>query len=77
MTIRSRSEKAKKIQIDLAGEQGNAHCLLGIAANIGKQLKKTPEEIQAITAEMTSSDYEHLVATLEKHYGEYIDIYEV
>ncbi len=76
MTIRSRSEMAKKVQIDLRGQEGNAFALMAIAENIGKQLQVPREEREAITKEMMSSDYEHLVAILEKNYGDYIDIYE-
>lgn len=76
MTIRSRSEMAKKVQIDLRGQEGNAFSLMAIAENLGKRLGVPHDERQAITKEMMSSDYEHLVAILEKHYGDYIDIYE-
>lgn len=76
MTIRSRSEMAKKIQIDLQGPKGNSFDLMAIAENIGRQLKVPKEDRDAITKDMMSSDYDHLVATLEKHYGDYIDIYE-
>lgn len=76
MTIRSRSEMARKIQIDLQGPKGNAFDLMAIAENIGRQLKVPKEKRDAIQKDMMSSDYDHLVATLEKHYGDYIDIYE-
>ena len=76
MTIRSRSEMAKKVQIDLRGQEGNAFALIAIAESIGKQLKVPQEEREAIRNEMMSSGYEHLVAILEKNYGDYIDIYE-
>lgn len=76
MTIRSLEEMARKIQIDLQGPKGNAFDLMAIAENIGRQLKVPKEERDAIQKDMMSSDYDHLVATLEKHYGDYIDIYE-
>lgn len=77
MTIRSRDEMARKVQIDLRGQSGNSFALMAIADNIGKQLGVSKDDRDAITKDMMSSDYEHLVATLEKHYGDYIDIYEV
>lgn len=76
MTIRSRSEMARKIQVDLKGPEGNAFDLMAIAENIGKSLKVPKEQRDAIQKDMMSSNYDHLVATLEKHYGDYIDIYE-
>lgn len=77
MTIHSRNKKAKKIQIDLSGNDGNVFVLIGISDSIGQQLRLSPEDRDAIRADMMSSDYEHAVATLEKNYGAFIDIYEV
>lgn len=76
MTIHTKTQKREKIQINLSQPEGNAHALLALAANLGKQLRKSTEEREAIQADMMSSDYEHLVAVLDKHYGMFIDIYE-
>lgn len=75
MTIHSRSNMPKKVQIDLSGPDGNALALVAIAHNIGRQLGKDKDELDAIRKDMLSSNYDHVVATLEKHYGDFIDIY--
>lgn len=65
-------KKQGKIEIDLTGPEGNAFVLLGYAkqwaTQIGMDYKKIHEE-------MTSSDYENLINTLDKYFGEYIIIY--
>lgn len=59
-------------EIDLSGPEGNAYSLLGIAKNLSKQLDM---DFDAIRAEMTSSNYEHLVTTFNKYFGDYVDVY--
>lgn len=66
MTIREKSEESQRI-IDLTGPQGNAYCLLGIAQRAAKQLGM---DHTGILAEMKESDYEHLVETFDKYFGE-------
>ena len=61
-----------KIEIDLTGEAGNAFALLGSAANLSKQLRL---DTQSILNEMMSSDYEHLVQTYDKYFGDYVILY--
>lgn len=75
MTIHSRSKMPTKVQIDLSGPDGNTLALVAIAHNIGRQLGKDKDELDAIRKDMLSSNYDHVVATLEKHYGDFIDIY--
>lgn len=60
--------------IDLAGESGNAYALLGIATRLGKQLHFPAKKIEEITADMRSSDYEHLIEVFDKHFGDYVDL---
>ena len=71
--IVSKDKAPKKIVIDLTGPEGNAFVLLGKAATIAKQLKLDGKAIQA---EMMSGDYEHLVNTFDKYFGEYVVIYK-
>lgn len=59
--------------IDLSGPQGNAFALLGIAKQFCKQLDL---DFDAVAAEMKSGDYDNLVAVFEKHFGDYVDIYD-
>ena len=70
--IKSISQKTSPIEIDLLGPDGNAFVLIGKARAWAKQLGLDPK---AIEQEMTSSDYEHLVQTLEKHFGDYVVFY--
>jgi hypothetical protein len=68
--------KSKKqslgIEIDLTGPDGNAFVLTGKAGNLAKQLGLDKAKIQA---EMMSGDYEHLVATFDKHFGHFVTLY--
>ena len=49
----------KKTVIDLSGAQGNAFYIIGIASKMCKELSL---DKNAIVADMTSSDYEHLLS---------------
>jgi hypothetical protein len=72
MTILKKSEyEPTKITIDLTGPEGNAFALIGLAKNYASQLDIDPEPI---LKEMKSGDYENLVATFDKYFGEYIDL---
>lgn len=53
-------------QLDLAGPEGNAFCLLGIAKTWALQLGL---DYKAIQKDMQSSDYPHLVEVFEEHFG--------
>jgi hypothetical protein len=61
----------KVIVIDLTGPQGNAFYLLGTAKDLANQLDL---EGEAIVKEMMESDYEHLVATFDKHFGHFVTL---
>ena len=66
-----RNKGKQKPAIDLTGPEGNAYALLGAALRLAKQLGKDSD---AIEAEMMDGDYEHLVKTFDKHFGEYVDL---
>jgi len=70
--IKPVSEKKTPLDIDLTGEQGNAFYLLHLAQSLAKQLKLNDEQI---IKEMQSNDYEHLVQTFDKYFGEFITLY--
>ena len=70
--IKSISQKTSPIEVDLLGPEGNAFVLIGKARAWAKQLGLDPNVIEQ---EMTSSDYDHLVQTLEKHFGDYVVLY--
>jgi len=71
MAIKKKQARKGKIEIDLTGSEGNAYVLLGYAKNFAKQLGL---DYDAIQKEMTSGDYETLIAVFDKHFGEYVDL---
>jgi len=60
---------AREIVIDLTGPDGNAFALMGYANRFAKQLKLPSEKI---TSEMMEGDYEHLLQTFDKYFGDYV-----
>ena len=60
---------AREIVIDLTGPDGNAYALLAYANRFAKQLKLPSEKI---TSEMMKGDYEHLLQTFDKYFGDYV-----
>ena len=74
--IKSRDEKEnKKIEIDLNGPEGNAWHLLGLAGSLGNQLKMSKFRIKCIQDEMMLSDYEMVVQTFDKWFGDHVILY--
>ncbi len=55
--------------IDLTGPEGNAFCLMGYAKRFSRQLGLDGD---TIISEMKGGDYEHLVSTFDKHFGDYV-----
>jgi hypothetical protein len=70
--IKYQKMKTGPVEIDLTGPDGNAFTLIGIAGNLAKQLYLDKKTIQS---EMMSGDYEHLVNTFDKHFGEFVTLY--
>mgnify|MGYP000259291237 FL=1 len=69
--IKSKQEKTG-IEIDLTGPDCNAFFLLGTANNLAKQLGLDKNSIRE---EMMKGDYEHLVNTFDKHFGQFVTLY--
>jgi hypothetical protein len=67
-----KSKKKTGIEIDLTGPDGNAFVLIGAASKLAKKLGMDGKAIQT---EMMSGDYEHLVATFDKHFGSIVTLY--
>jgi hypothetical protein len=67
-------DTTKKITIDLTGPQGNSFYLMGVSCNLMKQLDFTPEEGESVFEELKSGDYEHLIKTFDKYFGDFIDL---
>ena len=61
----------RKREIDISGPQGNAFALIGIARDLAKQLGK---DIEAITEDMQSDDYEHLLQVFDREFGSVVDL---
>jgi pantothenate kinase-related protein Tda10 len=70
--IRKKQENYGPYVIDLTGPQGNAFVLLGYAKQFARQLKFDDELKNKIVTEMQESDYEHLVETFDKYFGEFV-----
>jgi hypothetical protein len=60
---------AENVVIDLTGPDGNAFCLMGYAKKFARQLDLNGNQI---IKEMQSGNYENLVATFEKYFGDYV-----
>lgn len=75
MAIIPRQLPEKRV-IDLAGPEGNAFVLLGLAKQYAKQLHEAAEcpAPEAVLAEMQSGDYEHLIEVFDKYFGDYVDL---
>ena len=66
------TKKNTGIEIDLTGPQGNAFFLLGTAVNLARQLGLSSEKV---CEEMKEKDYEHLVQTFDKYFGNIVTLY--
>ena len=55
--------KYSEIRVELVGKDGNAFNVLGICRRAMKRARLPESEIEAFTAEATSGDYNHLLAT--------------
>lgn len=66
-----KKDTTRRNVIDLTGPDGNAFTLLAYAKGYAKQLRL---DYKKIFDEMTSGDYENLVNTFDKYFGEYVDL---
>jgi len=64
-----KKQRTAEIVIDLTGPDGNAYVLLGYAKQYAKELNL---DFGTIREEMTSGDYENLVETFDKYFGDYV-----
>ena len=67
--IRNKIENKGPVVIDLTGPEGNAFVLLGYAKQYAKQLKFDDKKI---INEMMSGDYEELLKTFDRYFGDYV-----
>jgi len=61
--------QSDEIVIDLTGPDGNAFVLFGYASRFAKQLGLDAGQV---LEEMQSGDYENLVETFDRYFGDYI-----
>jgi len=57
--------------IDIAGPDGNAFALMGHAKGLAKQIGLDHHKI---TGEMMQGDYNHLLDTFEKYFGNVVEL---
>jgi len=67
--------KCKKIEINLKGPEANAYMLIALASNLGKVLGMDKFRMRCIQDEMILSDYEMLIQTFDKWFGDYVILY--
>ena len=70
-----KKKENKGMEIDLTGPQGNAFFLLGTASKLGRQLGWDRDEIEILLRQMKNSDYENLVNTFDKYFGDFVTLY--
>jgi len=59
--------QTKKVSLDLTQVDGNAFMLIGAFRHQAKREGWSKEEIEAVTNDCMSSDYDHLIQVLIKH----------
>lgn len=57
----------KSITFDLVGINGNAYAIMGAFRKQARKENWTHQEIEAVLDEAMSSNYDHLLATIENH----------
>jgi len=76
MTIINERPPSKSIRdIDLRGPEGNAWALMGITADLLRQMGRSKENINAVLEDMRSSDYEHLLKVMDAEVGMLVNLY--
>lgn len=65
-------KKKQKIEVDLTGPNGNAFYLMGLAKSLADRLGL---DAKAIRKEMTTGDYDNLIAVFDKYFGEHVILY--
>ena len=57
----------KTVNLDLIGVNGNAYAIMDVFKRQARKEGWTPGEIEKVLKEAKSSDYVHLLATVENH----------
>lgn len=62
------NEEQDKPKVKLIGQDGNAFVLLGICQRAARKAKWSEEKWQRVRNEMTSGDYNNLLAKVQEHF---------
>lgn len=65
--------RAKPIQYNLLGPEGNAFHIIALANKLAVKLEYEPDVRGKLSTELMSGDYEHLLETFEFHFGDYVN----
>jgi hypothetical protein len=65
---KTEAKSEKKPRVKLVGQDGNAFFILGTCQAAARKAKWSPERIKAVMDEMTSGDYNNLLAVACKHF---------
>ncbi len=57
-------QRVAKPELRLVGQDGNAFAILGRAQHAARCAGWSKDEVEAMVAEATSTDYDHLLATM-------------
>lgn len=74
MIVNRSDIEPRQIEIDLAGPEGNAFVLLGMAENFAKQLGYDELETSDLLTDMQSADYNHLVNVFDNAFGSFVTL---
>lgn len=74
MIVNRSDIEPRQIEIDLAGPEGNAFVLLGMAENFAKQLGYDELETSDLLTNMQSADYNHLVNVFDNAFGSFVTL---
>ncbi|HIL98954.1 MAG TPA: hypothetical protein EYG51_24080 [Pseudomonadales bacterium] len=73
--IKDKPSGPTPIEIDLTGPNGNAHCLLGTAKGLCRQLGYDKFRTDCILEEMMLTDYEGLLYTFDREFGTLVTLW--
>ncbi len=74
MTIRSKAEHQIEMVIDISGPDGDASALIGHAREVGHQIGWPAEQIDALIAEMTAGDDDHIIKVFDENFGGFVTL---
>jgi len=73
--IKSIKDKPRRLEIDLTGPNGNAHCLLATASKLCRRLGYDKFRTDCILEEMMLTDYEGLIYTFDREFGTLVTLW--